>query len=196
MPSTPWHTSSCPYKKASRASLWCYTPPPRPGTNIPPPDLRRKAYQALRTRAKNRLIQDWVTDDPTPPYYEYPPSLSPHSFMGLGKFVAGRIHQMRSAKSYLAAHPSWFDENPDPTCPPCKVGPECFQHTILSCPAGIWVRDLLLKDVSSLAHDRTIWSEPLLIRALGEYIIDTKIGFPPDMLRDHYPPPSTPLTLD
>ena len=37
--------------------------------------------------------------------------------MGLGKFVAGRIHQMRAAKSYLAAHPSWFNENPNPTCP-------------------------------------------------------------------------------
>jgi len=85
--------------------------PPPPGTNIPLPDLMRRTYQALRSRARNMLIQDWATDDPAPPYYEYPPSLSPHPFMGLGKFVAGRIHQMRSAKSYLAAYPSWFDEN-------------------------------------------------------------------------------------
>jgi len=63
------------------------------------------------------LLQDWFTDAPTPPYYNFPPSLAQHLFMGQGKFVAGRIHQMRAAKSSLAAHTSWFDENPDPTCP-------------------------------------------------------------------------------
>jgi len=116
----------------------------------------RRAYQALLSRPSNMLIQDWATDDPAPPYYEYPPSLSPHPFMGLGKFVAGRIHQMRAAKSYLAAHPSWFDENPNPTCPRCGTGPESFQHAILACPARTRVRDVLLKEVSSLAHDATI----------------------------------------
>jgi len=134
------------------------------------------------------LIQDWDTDDPGPLYYEYPPALPPHPFMGLGKFVAGRIHQMRSAKSYLAAHPSWSDENPDPNCPRCETGPESFQHAILSCPARTRVQDLLLKDVSSMAHDATTWSDPLLIRALGEYLTDTKTGFPPDMLPDRHSP--------
>jgi len=99
---------------------------PPPGPNIPSPDLMRTTYQALRACAKNMLVQDWVTDDPTPLYYEYPPYLSPHPFMGLGKFVAGRIHQMRSVKSYLSAYPSWFDENPDPTCRRCETGPESF----------------------------------------------------------------------
>jgi len=174
----------------TRLPLVLHAPPP-PGTEIPPPDLMRKTYQALRTRARNMLIQDWITDDPTPPYYGYPPTLSPHPFMGLGKFVAGRIHQMRSGKSYLAAHPSWSDEEADPTCPRCEVGPESFQHAILTCPARQQARDLLLKDVSSLAHDATTWTDPLLIRALGEYITDTRTGFPPDMLPDHlFPPPS------
>jgi len=156
----------------------------------------RKAYQALRARARNMLVQDWVTDDPTPLYYEYPPSLSPHPFMGLAKFVAGRIQQMRSAKSYPAAHPSWFDENPDPTCPQCDTGPESFHHAILTCPARTWVREPRLKEVSSLAHDATIWSDPLLIRALDEYITDTKTTFPPDMLPDRYSPPLAPSTLE
>ena len=101
------------------------------------------------------LIQDWVTDDPAPPYYEYP-SLSPHPFMGLGKFVAGRIHLMRSAKSYLTTHPSWFDENPNPTCPRCETGPESFQHAILPCCTRSRARDLLLTEVSSPTHDATI----------------------------------------
>jgi len=82
----------------------------------------RKTYQALRARARNMLRQDRATDAPVPPYYEYAPFLSPHPFMGLGKFVAGRIHQMRAAKSYLTTGPSWFDENPDLTCPCCGTG--------------------------------------------------------------------------
>ena len=94
------------------------------------------------------LIQDWVTDAPAPPYYEYPPRLSPQPFMGLGKFVAGRIHQMRAAKSYLAAHPSWSEENLDPTCPRCETGPESFQHAVLPCPARTRVQNLWLKEVS------------------------------------------------
>jgi len=167
--------------------LVLHAPPPH-WTNIPPPALMRRTYQALRARAKNMLLQDWVADDPTPPYYEYPPSLSPHPFMGLGKFVAGTIHPMRSAKSYLAAHPSWSDADPRLTCPPCGTEPESFQHTILICPARTRVRDLLLKDVSSLGHDPAIWSEPHLIQASGESITDTKTGFPPDMLLGHTPP--------
>jgi len=103
---------------------------------------------------------------------------------------------MRSAKGYLAAHPSWYDEDPDPTCPQCEIGPEFFQHPILTCPARKQARDLRLKDVSSLAHEATTWSDPLLIRPLGEYITDTKTGFPPDMLPDHYSPPPTPPSPD
>jgi len=68
--------------------------PPTPGTNIPPPQLVRRTYLALRARARDMLLQQWATNDTTPPSYEYPPSLSPHPFMGLGKFVAGRIHKM------------------------------------------------------------------------------------------------------
>ena len=78
----------------TRLPLVLHTPP-APGTDNPPPELMRRTYRALRARARNMLLQDWATDDPTPPYYEGPPSLSPHPFMGLGKFVAGRIHQMQ-----------------------------------------------------------------------------------------------------
>ena len=102
------------------------------------------------------LLQDWVTDAPTPLYYDFPPSLTPPPFMGLGKFLAGRIHQMRAAKSYLPAHPSWFVENPDPTYPPCGIQPETFPHAILTCPARSRVRDLHFKDVSSLGPDANL----------------------------------------
>jgi len=150
----------------------------------------RKTYKALRARARHMLLQDWAGEDPTPPYYEYPPTLSPHPFMGLGNFVAGRIHQMRAAKGYLAAHPSWSDEDPNLTCPRCEIEPETFQHAILSCPARTRDRDLLLKDVSSLGQDANLWTEPQLIRALAEYISMTRTGFPPDMIPEHFFPPS------
>ena len=72
--------------------------PPVPGV-VP-------SYACLKLMAKQLLLSDWSAT-PAPPYYAYPPSTRPYPFMGLGKFVAGRIHQMRSGKSYLAAHPSW-----------------------------------------------------------------------------------------
>jgi len=65
-----------------------------------------------------------------------------------------------------------------------------FQHAILSCPARARDRGLLLKDVSSLGQEETIWTNPHLIQALGEYITTTKIGFPPDMIPEHFFPPS------
>jgi len=103
----------------TRLPLVLHTSPP-PGTDIPPPDLMKKTYLELRARARLMLLQDWAEEDPTARYYDYPPSLTPHPFMGLGKFVAGRIHQMRAAKSYLDAHPSWSDEDPNLTCPRCE----------------------------------------------------------------------------
>jgi len=55
--------------------------------------------------------------------------------MGLGKFVAGRIHQRGVAKGYQATHPSWFYQNPNPTCPRGGTEPETFLHAVLTCPA-------------------------------------------------------------
>jgi len=83
---------------------------------------------------------------------------------------------------YRAAHPSWSDEDPDPICPRCETEPETFQHAILSCPARARDRDLLLKDVSSLGQGANLWTEPHMVRALGEYITTTRTGFPPEMI--------------
>jgi len=65
-------------------------PPPIPGV-VP-------SYTRLKLRAKQLLLSDWSAI-PAPLYYPYPPSAHPHPFVGLGKFVAGRIHQMHSGKS-------------------------------------------------------------------------------------------------
>jgi len=101
---------------------------------------------------------------------------------------------MRAAKSYLAAHPSWFNESSDITCPRCGSEPESFQHAILTCPAQRGARNLLLNEVSSQKHGAELWPEPHLIRALGEYITVTKTGLLLDMILD-YPPTPTPPSL-
>jgi len=112
--------------------------------------------------------------------------------MGLGKFVAGRIHQMGAAKSYLATHLSWFDQNPKTSCPRWGNESESFEHASLTCPARLRVRDLLLKGVSSLGPDAPFWTKLNLVKAIGQSISDTRTGFPPDMTFDSFPPPSPP----
>jgi len=100
------HLTLPPQEGLTRLPLVLHAPPP-PGANIPPPELMKRAYQALRTRARNMLLQEWATDAPTPPYYNFPPSLSPHPFMELeeirggedtsnasGKKLPGRTHLM------------------------------------------------------------------------------------------------------
>jgi len=58
-------------------------------------------------------MEAWEDAAPDSTRYAYRPSLKPHPFMGLSKFDAGRLHQMRSGKSYLCAHPSWDDDGPN-----------------------------------------------------------------------------------
>ena len=106
------------------------------------PDLRplpddatmTAAYRALQRKARPLMIEHWRSFLPVPAYYTFPLSLSPHLFMGLGKFIASRIHQMRAQKSYLAAHPSWFDTSPSKLSTPCGDEQETFSHAVLRCP--------------------------------------------------------------
>jgi len=146
--------------------------PPVPGV-VP-------SYARLKLRAKQLLLSDWSAT-PAPPYYPYPPSTRPHSFMGLGKFVAGRIHKMRSGKSYLAAHPSWEEPEAVTSCPLCSEAPQIFEHAILSCPSFARQRSRLLQGVSDLAPEAPIWSDQQLLIALAEFIRTTATCFPPGM---------------
>jgi len=102
------------------------------------------SYANLKLRAKQLLLSDW-SSTPAPPYYPYPPSTRPHPFMGLGKFVAGRIQQMHSGKSYLSAHSSWSNPDADTSCPLCSEAPQTFKHAILSCPSSARQRSRLLQ---------------------------------------------------
>ena len=79
-------------------------------------EVMTNAYRVLKRRAQTLMI-DQLRYLPLPHYYPYPLPLSPHPFMALGKFLAGHIYQMRSQKSYLAAHPSWFNADDSRSCP-------------------------------------------------------------------------------
>jgi len=103
--------------------------------NLPPQSLIESRYSALKKRVREALIEDWSRLFPPPAYYHHPQALHPCPFMGLGKFIAGRIHQMRAGKSYLAAHPSWRAPEADTSCPRCGLEPESLQHSILTCPS-------------------------------------------------------------
>jgi len=153
------------------------------------------SYARLKRRAKQLLLSDWSTT-PAPPYYPYPPSTRPPPVMGLGQFVAGRIHQMRFGKSYLAAHSSWDEPDADTSCPLSSEAPQTFEHAILSCPSSARQRSRLLQGVSDLAPEAPIWSDQPLLILLAEFIHTTATGFPPGMpplAHSLHIPPTNPL---
>jgi len=125
-------------------------------------------------------MREWEERAPDPPRYEYRPSLKPHPFMGLAKFDAGRLHQMRSGKSYLRAHASWDDDGPT-TCPRYAEAPETFEHAILRCTAKEPARTRHLQGVTELGPDAPVRSSAALLGALSPFIRSTATAFPPGM---------------
>jgi len=99
-----------------------------PTPTILPQSLMDNTYSAMKKRVREGLL-------PTLGDYNHFPSLNPRPFMGLGKFIAGRIHQMTAGKSYLAVHPTWKSPNSDTSCPRCGLEPETFEQAILTCPS-------------------------------------------------------------
>ena len=147
---------------------------------LPPVPWVIPSYAHLKLRAKQLLLSDWSAT-PAPAYYPFPPSMRPHPFMGLERFVAGRIHQMRSGKSYLSAPPSWDNPDGDRSCPVCSEAPQSFKHAILSGPSSARHRFRLLQWVSDLAPEAPIWSDQQLLVALAQFIRTTATGFSPGM---------------
>ena len=143
------------------------------------------AYRALHRKARSLILEHSRSFSPVPANYTFPLSLSPHPFMGLGKFMAGRIHQMRAQKSFLAAHPSWFDLSPSKLYPLCGDEQETFSHAILRYPAQAPAWLLHLQGVASVAPDSPLWSSPPLLLALASYIRNTGTNFllnmPPEL---------------
>jgi len=139
-----------------------------------------RSYPQLKLKCKNLLMEEWDRAAPDPVRYPFRPSLKPYPFMGLDKFTAGRLHQMRSGKSYLRAHPSWDSEVPT-TCPSCLSAPETFEHAILRCPAKEPARTRHLQGVLDVAPDAPVWSSAALLGALARFIKSTATAYPPGM---------------
>src|SRR5437879_2452195 len=142
---------------------------------------RTKSYSPLKRKARALLMDHWTLQVPPPLYCLYNPTTIPHAFMGLDRFSARRIHQMRAGKSYLAGHPSWSDDR-DPVCPSCQAEDETFHHAILSCRSKSEARRLHLSGVSSIAHDSPLWVDKKSLISLAAYVRATHTNYPPDML--------------
>lgn len=105
----------------------------------------------------------------------FPILVKPHLFMNLDRFVAGRIHQMQSHKSYLCAHLSWMGPNQDPLCPHCEEADETFSHAILFCSA----KTTMIKEfLPSVADIMAFWSLQTLLLQLLKFIHTSHTSFP------------------
>jgi len=159
-----------PLPVTSQHLLTDHYPEPAPG----------RSYPQLKLQCRGLLTKEWEEASPGPARYPYRPSLNPHPFMGLDKFSVGRIHQMRSGKSYLPAHPSWDSDAPT-TCPSCQSAPETFEHAILHCPAKEPSSTRHLQVMLDVCPDAPVWSSGALLGALARFIKSTATAFPPGM---------------
>ena len=139
-----------------------------------------RSYPQLKLKCKNLLMAEWDRAAPDPARYPFRPSRNPHPCMGLDKFTLGRLHQMRSGKSYLRAHPSLVSEVPT-TCPSCLSAPETFEHAILRCPAKEPARTCLVQGVLDVAPDAPVWFSAALLGAPPRFIKSTATAYPPGM---------------
>jgi len=181
----------------NRSSFPLHNPQLVPTLFVPPVDPSSDSYAALKTESRAILPLHWSSLAHPPPDSEYLPSLTPHPFMGLPKFLAGCFHQMRSGKSYLAAHPSWYNWDTPFTCPRCCAADETFEHAILHCKARRHLRESLLLTLASLNAASPLWTSDHDITALFRFIALTATGYPPDIFPPspgsaiaHCPPPS------
>ena len=151
-------------------------------SDTPQPASGLVTWPAIKSRLRAALGEDWEASAPRPGYYQFSLSLAPHAFMVLPKFLAGRLHQMRAGKSYLAAHrQSWREDSVSPVSPRCSSEDETFKHAFLSCPPRAWAKARFLPMVTSLGQDSPIWTSPTLLVAMAKYIKATATGFPDNM---------------
>jgi len=160
-----------------------------------PRSLMDNTYSALKKRVREALLAEWPSLLPTPGYYHHLSALNPRPFMGLSKFIAGRIHQMRAGKSSLAAHPTWRSPGADTSCPRCGLEPETFKHAILTCPSTQGAGSRVLHGVSSVGQDSALWSSLPILNRLAPFISVSSTGFPPTIFQPNTPPSSRPLPL-
>ena len=166
-----------------------------PTPTLPLQSLMDNTYSALKMRVREALLDEWSVLFPTPGYYHHTPSWATRPFMGLGKFIARRIHQMIGGKSSRAAHPTCRHADQDTSCPRCVLEPEAFKHPILSCPSRHNVRSRLLHGVTDVGHQAPLSTSLPLRKRLAIIISVTSTEIPPTMVPPTTPPSSHPIPL-
>jgi len=141
---------------------------------VPPPG---RSHPQLKRLCRDLLTKEWKATSPDPARCPYKSLLKPHPFMGLNKFDTGRLHQARSGKSYLCAHPAWGDDRPT-TCPRCNEAPETLEYAVLTCPAREPTTARHLQGVPDLGPDAPVWSSASLLAALARFMRSTLTAFP------------------
>jgi len=134
-------------------------------------------YPELRLLCRNLLLRQWEQAAPDSAEYPYRPSPSPHLVMGLNRFTAGHLPQMRSGKRYVRVHPSGDSDVPT-TCPRCDLAPETFQHAIHRCPAKELARSRHLQGVTDIGLNAPALSLASLLGPLVPFISLTARPFP------------------
>jgi len=157
---------------------------------LPSHDTMTNAYRTLTGRTKLLLLEEWKSLAPPRPYYTFPLSLTPDLFMGLGKFIAGRIHQMRAQKCYPAAHPLWSRLDEPKHCPRCCKEVETLSHAILRCWSTSYHRECLLQGPPCVGSDPPLWTNKDLFLALAAFIRATGTNYLSDMFLP-FPPHQT-----
>jgi len=159
--------------------------------SLPPDSLMKAAYSSLKAKPGLLILDARLLDHPPPTYYSFPLSLTAHSFMGLGKFMACRIHQMRAQKRYLDAHPSWSSPDASSLWPLCGEEQETLSHAILRCSAKAAARSRHVQGMASVSPDVPLSSSVSLLSSLAAYIKATATNYPPDMFPSLPPSPAS-----
>ena len=144
------------------------------------------SFVAIKATLEPLLLADWnASGHPLPALYLYDACLSPQAFTGRPCFISGRIHQMRSGASYMAAHLSWRNCLQSTLCPLCEEDDESFQHAILHYPAKSLHRLTNLSGVDNIGPDAPLSSSVPLVRGVANYLYASCTGFPPAMIACH-----------
>ena len=138
-----------------------------------------RSYQAQKSLLKGHLLQNRLLQSPPPLSYHYPPMLILPPFIGLDWFTAGRIYQMHSEKSYMAAHTNWGNLNPTKTGPSCVQEDVTFAYAILACPTKARQRARYPLGGSSIGPESPLCTDKTSIVGLASYIWATYTGHPP-----------------
>jgi len=159
--------------------------------SLPLHNTMTNLYRARQGRTQLLLLDEWRCLVLPPSYYTFPLSLTPHPFIGLAKFMAGRIHEMTAHPTYLPSDPSWFRLDGFTHCPRCREEEETFTQAILRCSQHATIESASSKVFLVCALNSPLWASKELLLALAAFIPATATNYPSDMFPSLPPSPAS-----